>query len=64
MKRFSPQTIANIMSEFLNKSGKSGEFLAETIENINEKCQAAMDVIADIASAMTIAEETMGRLNE
>jgi len=63
-KGVAPQTIANIMSEVLNKSGKSGEFLAQTIRNINEKCQAAMDVIAGISSDMTIAEKTMSRLNE
>ena len=63
-KGVSPQTIANIMSEVLNKSGKSGAFLAQTIRNINEKCQAAMDVIAGISSDMSIAEKTMGRLNE
>ena len=63
-KGVSPQTIANIMSEVLNKSWKSCEFLAQTIKNINEKCQAAMDVIACILSDMTIAEKTMGRLNE
>ena len=63
-KGVSPQTIANIMSEVLNKSGKSGEFLAKTIRNINEKCQAAMDVIAGISSDMSIAEKTMAKLNE
>ena len=60
----STQIIANIISEVLNKSGKSGEFLAETIRNINAKCQAAMDEISNISSDMTIAEKTMGRLNE
>ena len=63
-KGVSNQTIANIMSKVLNKSGKSGEFLADTIKNINAKCQAAMDEIANISSDMTIAEKTMGRLNE
>ena len=63
-KGVSTQTIADIMSEVLNKSGKSGEFLAESIRNINAKCQAAMDEISNISSDMTIAEETMGRRNE
>ena len=63
-KGVSPQTIASIMSEVLNKSGKLGEFLAQTIKNINEKCQAAMDIIAGISSDMTTAEKIMGRLNE
>ena len=31
-KGVSPQIIASIMSEVLNKSGKSGEFLAQTIK--------------------------------
>ena len=52
------------MSEVLNKSRKLGEFLAQTIRNINGKCQAAMDAIAGILSDMTIAEKTMRRLNE
>ena len=60
----SNQTIANIMSAVLDKSGKSGEFLVDTIKNINAKCQAAMDEIANISSDMTIAEKKMGRLNE
>ena len=59
-----PQIIANIMSEVLNKSGKSGGFLAQTIKNINKKCQAAMDIVAGISSDMTTAEKKMGRLNE
>ena len=63
-KGVSPQTIAKIMSEVLNNSGKSGEILAKTIRNVNEKCQSAMDVIAGVSSDMTIAERTMGRLNE
>ena len=63
-KGVSPQTIPNIMSKVVSKSGKSGEFLAQTIRNINEKCQATMDVIAGISSDMSIAEKTMGRLNE
>ena len=63
-KGVSTQKMANIMFEVLNKCGKSGEFLAETIRNSNAKCQASMDEIANIVSDMTITEKTMGRLNE
>ena len=59
-KGITNQTITNIMPEVLDKAGKFGEFLASTIENINMKCQAAMDEIAKIMSDMYIAEETMG----
>ena len=64
VKGVSTQTIENIMHKVLNKPGKSGEFLVETIRNINAKCQAAMYDIANISPDMTIAEKTMGRLNE
>ena len=59
-KGVSPQTITSIMSKVLNKSGKSGEFLDQTIKNINEKCRGSMNIIAGISSDMTTAEKTMG----
>ena len=58
------QTIANIMADVLTKAGKSGEFLASTTRNTNVESQAAMDGIANITLDMTIAEKTIGRLNE
>ena len=54
------QTKENIMSEVLNKAGKSGEFLVSTIRNIDVKCQAAMDEILNIISNMTIAGKQWG----
>ena len=58
------QTIANIISDVLNKAGKSSEFLAYTIKNISVKCQANMYEIAKITSDMSITEKRMGRLNK
>lgn len=58
------QAIANIMTDIVNKAGLSGEFLAETIRNINVKCQAVMDEIAGISANMSLATETIKRLNE
>ena len=58
------QTIANIMSNALNKNGTPGEFLASTIKNINEKNQEAMDEIAGIDADWSVAQKTIGRLNE
>ena len=57
-------TIANIMTELLNKQGKPGEFLASTIKNIHSKCQVAMDAIAGIDSNMSVAQRTLDRLDE
>ena len=60
----SDQTVANIMTNVMNKAGKQGEFLSSTIRNINKKCQDAMDEIAGLSSAdMTIAQRTIDRLN-
>lgn len=56
------QTIANIMTEVLNKQGKKGEFLAQTIKNMNEKCQQAIDMAQGISSDMTIAQRTIDKL--
>ena len=57
------QTVANIMTQLLNKQGRPGEFLASTIKNIHTNCQAAMDEIAGISGDATVAERTLERLN-
>ena len=57
------QTVANIMTQMLNKQGRPGEFLASTIQNIHTNCQAAMDEIAAISADATVAERTLERLN-
>jgi hypothetical protein len=59
----SNQTIANIMTQRLNKRGVKGEFLTSTIKNISNKTQSIIDAIDGISSDMTEAEKAIAELN-
>ena len=56
-------SIAEIMSNLVNKEGKSGEFIASTIRNITNDMQKAMDTISKVSSDWSLAKKTMEQLN-
>ena len=60
----SQTTIANVMTNAVNKEGITGEFLGSTIKNITTGMQQAMDEIAGIDSSWSIAQKTIQKLNE
>jgi len=60
----SQTTIANAMTNAVNKEGITGEFLGSTIKNITTGMQQAMDEIAGIDSSWSIAQKTIQKLNE
>ena len=60
----SNQKVAAIMNEVANKRGKRGTLRTQTIKNLNQKSQKAIDLIQGISSDMSIAEKTLRRLDE
>ena len=56
-------SIAEIMSNLVNKSGTKGEFSASTIRNITTERQNAVNKIADVSSDWSIAKKTIAKLD-
>jgi hypothetical protein len=56
-------TIARIMTRKLNDEGMKGEFISDTVRNISEKIQTAMDEMAGISPDYSVAKRTNARLN-
>ena len=52
-------TIADIMSQVVNKDEKNDEFISSTIRNIGDQTQKAMDEIAGISPDFSVAKKTL-----
>lgn len=60
----SPTTIAKAMTDAVNRSGRSGEFLASTIKNIGNQERAAMNKISGISSDWSQAVKIICTIQE
>lgn len=56
-------SIADIMTNLVNKDSTKGEFIAQTISNITQEMQDAMDEISELNGDFSIAEKTIKKLN-
>ena len=48
----------------LNKQGKKGKFLVQTVKNMNEKCQKAIEIAKGIDYKMSLAQSTINKITE
>ena len=60
----SQSTIADKMSQVVNKDGKTGEFIVSTIRNIGDQSQKAIDEIAGINPDFSVAKKTLLNLKK
>ena len=59
----SPTTISQVMTKVANDSGRTGEFLPDTIANIGKKTQNMMDELKGISHDWSVAQKTLGVLH-
>ena len=57
-------SLAEVFNQMQHDSGKKGEFLPKTINNIAKKHEAIMDLAHGIDKNRTTAQKTLHKLNE
>ncbi len=57
-------TVADVMSQVVNKDGITGEFPSSTIKNIGNKTQKTMYEIAGISPNFNVAKKTLLNLQK
>ena len=55
--------IANIMNGYFETDGRMGEFLPDTVKNITNKMDRAMEKVASISPDFSVAEKTLAWLS-
>ena len=63
-KGVTSSSLAEVFNQMRHESGKKGEFLPKTINNIAKKQQAIMDLALGIDKDWTTAQKTLHKLNE